>query len=595
MEDIDQKLNFQYNSTNNLNINKYYNNLDNNNKDNKTREYIYSYNIDKENNETNSSNRSFYLINEINDLKKKYLMLKEKLEIAKNQKEKDNKYIKDLEEQLIKKNQSEKRNDFNSKKNNIISNYEKDLIEDENKSNKSMLVDIFRNPNSNNERMRYSRSNFSDFSLFDNNSFNSFQNDTNTKNNNNQIENQKNIISLKKSNNINKKVPIPKNSRKSKTMKRNNSVILDKTNKSIIIENSQNNKLENLNIINNNINSNISNNKNKMNKLFTFKENIENENENDFQTPNDSNEIINTNKIIIIKNCNCIINLNPQNAGNNNYIQLFHDSNIKKNIIEKQDEKEGKEVRDKIMEERYLIIDQKQKPIFIKGKQILGMNLIPLKGENDEIIYDSKNKIFLYDLDWALHNQNELENIILDNGLPLVNENNIPILGLNNIPIIDQCGDFLLGEGPLTDKDNNYIKGIYGDVLRDKENKPIKVLISKKKEKEKNYNSNKENELFKTFNNFYNNKNSNKSQIKNKLTSNNPLIEIEIKPYTKLITNKNNKNNKIQVNNIKKYQRNKTPFNDINKFNFEQSLRNYNKKNITKNNKYHYKRNNSQN
>ena len=39
---------------------------------------------------------------------------------------------------------------------------------------------------------------------------------------------------------------------------------------------------------------NIKNNKNinKMNKLFTFKENIENENENNFQVMNDSNEII---------------------------------------------------------------------------------------------------------------------------------------------------------------------------------------------------------------------------------------------------------------------------------------------------------------
>ena len=39
---------------------------------------------------------------------------------------------------------------------------------------------------------------------------------------------------------------------------------------------------------------NIKNNKNinKMNKLFTFQENIENENENDFQVMNDSNEII---------------------------------------------------------------------------------------------------------------------------------------------------------------------------------------------------------------------------------------------------------------------------------------------------------------
>ena len=587
MENINQKLNFQYISPNQFNINKYYkNNLDNN-KNNKKREYVYRYNIDKENNETNLNNKSFNLINEINDLKKKYLIAKEKLEIAKKQKEKDNKYIENLEKQLIKKNQNKKRNEkyhFNSRKNNLIPNYEKDLNEDEIKSNKSMLVDIFRNPNSNyNQRTRNSKSTNSDFSLFDNNSFNSFQNDTTKRNNNSQIDNPKNIISLKKNYNINKKIPIPINSRKSKTIKRNNSVILDKLNKSIIIENSQNNKLKNINFTNNNINLNNNSNKNKMNKLFTFKENIENENENDFQSPNDSNEIINTNKIIIIKNCNCIINLNPQSASNNNYIQLFHDSNIKKNIIEIQEEKEGK---DKKMQERYLIVDQKQKPIYIKGKQILGMNLIPLKGDNDEIIYDNKNKIFLYDLDGALHNQNELENIILDNGLPLVNENNIPILGLNNIPIIDQYGDFLLGKGPLIDEDNNYINGIFSDILRDKKNKPVKILIGKNK---KNYNNNQEIDLYKIFNNFYNNKNSNKSQIKNKLTSNNPVIEIEIKPYTKLITNRNNKN---QVNEIKKYQRNKSPFNDINKFNFEKSLRNYNN-NITQKKKYHYKINNS--
>ena len=37
---------------------------------------------------------------------------------------------------------------------------------------------------------------------------------------------------------------------------------------------------------------------------------------------------------------------------------------------------------------------------------------------------------------------------------------------LNNIPIIAQYVDFLLGKGPLTDKDNNYyINGIYADVL----------------------------------------------------------------------------------------------------------------------------------
>jgi hypothetical protein len=46
MENINQKLNFEYNSPNQFKLNKYYNNNLDNNKNNKKREYIYRYNID---------------------------------------------------------------------------------------------------------------------------------------------------------------------------------------------------------------------------------------------------------------------------------------------------------------------------------------------------------------------------------------------------------------------------------------------------------------------------------------------------------------------------------------------------------------------
>ena len=59
------------------------------------------------------------------------------------------------------------------------------------------------------------------------------------------------------------------------------------------------------------------------------------------------------------------------------------------------------------MEERYVIIDKNQKPIYINGKQLLGMKLKTLRGDGDknEIISDNDKNIFLYGLDGALHNQ----------------------------------------------------------------------------------------------------------------------------------------------------------------------------------------------
>ena len=194
--------------------------------------------------------------------------------------------------------------------------------------------------------------------------------------------------------------------------------------------------------------------------------------------------MINKNKIII-KNCNCIIDLNPDN---NQYYNLFKNAFSSKNNKINESEKfklknEEKIEEKKIVQERYLIIDEKKKPIYIKGKQVLGMNLMPLKGENNEIISDNDKNIFLYDLDGGLHNQKDLENIIFDNGRFLVNENNIPILGINNIPIIDQYGDFIFRRNPFIYKENNNKIGVYADILRDKEGKPIKILIEKNQNK----------------------------------------------------------------------------------------------------------------
>ena len=498
---------------------------------NYNREYNYNKNIENDSlgnefNETSSNNKSFILMNEINKLKKKYLLAKEKLEIAKNQKEKDNKYIEDLEQQLNKNKNNQKfnKNDIKKnvrfQKNNRERNQNLDNKENLYTNNNSMYNE---NLKINNQKIKNNQSSISDFSLYDNKSFN--------------ISNNTKTNIFRNLSNINKKEDKDKDKDKrnnNKNLKRNNSAIL---NKSLV-----NKKKKNLKSVIGNLN----------NKDFFF-------------TFNDNNmddiNIINKNKIII-KNCNCIINLEPEYINNrNNYLSLFQNiiNNKNKNKKKMEDTFNKKIEEKKIMQERYLIIDQRQKPIYIKGKQILGMNLMPLKGDNNEIILDNDNNIFLYDLEGDLHNQKDLQTIILDNGLPLVNDNNIPLLGINNIPIIDKYGDFLLGDETFFDEDNNYTKGTYADVLRDKEGKPIKILIEKKQ--------NNQNMLF---NNYLNKKNINNFHKKN-LLNNNPLIEIEIKPYTKLITSKD-KNYYYYFNNKRNL---KSPYNDKNKFSFEKSLRNY--------------------
>ena len=76
----------------------------------------YEYNLNNIENESlrneydenYSNNHSYILMNEISKLKNKFNLAKEKLELAKNQKQKDDKYIENLEKQLILKYQKKK-------------------------------------------------------------------------------------------------------------------------------------------------------------------------------------------------------------------------------------------------------------------------------------------------------------------------------------------------------------------------------------------------------------------------------------------------------------------------------------------------------
>ena len=481
----------------------------------------YEYNLNNIENESlrneydenYSNNHSYILMNEISKLKNKFNLAKEKLELAKNQKQKDDKYIENLEKQLILKYQKKK--NFDNFKNKYNPNISKNKLN-------------YNNICLNNQKLNNNKSFISDFSAYDN------KKNSKKDNKNLDVNNIKNLNKVHIKNNYPLKETDPKI-----IMKRNNSTVF--TRSSFNDEETNRNKKK----INENINNNIND---------------------DYYSMNQNN-FIDKNKLII-RNCNCIISLSSENSENNQVIKnLFW--NFNKEYNQKIDLKNNKNEEKKVVQERYLIIDESKKPIYIKGKQILGMNLMPLLGENNEIISDIENNILFYDLEGGLHNQQELDNIILDNGISLVNENNMPLLGLNNIPIIDKYGDFLYNKKPLIDEDNNFIKGKYVDLLRDRQGKPIKILIKNNKPNNEGKNENQNKNIKNTTNNkVQNNKNNN----------NNPVVEIEIKPSTKLITSKN----KNYYYYLKKYQKNnktnknnKSTLKGNNKFSFENSLRNY--------------------
>ena len=125
--------------------------------------------------------------------------------------------------------------------------------------------------------------------------------------------------------------------------------------------------------------------------------------------------------------------------------------------------------------ERYLIVDEKGNPILINDEKLLGMELIPLIGEDGKEVIDENGNIILVGPDGEPKSQNELEPIILDNDKPLVSKENIPFLGLMGVPLINGEGNPVLGPGELYDNENKRVEGVLGLVAKDKNGNPIKV------------------------------------------------------------------------------------------------------------------------
>ena len=128
--------------------------------------------------------------------------------------------------------------------------------------------------------------------------------------------------------------------------------------------------------------------------------------------------------------------------------------------------------------ERYLVIDKFGNPIFISGKRLLAMELVPYldKGGKEQI--DNNGNILFIGPDGNPKTQDDLEPIILDNDKPLVNEENRPFLGVDNVIMVNRFGNPILGPGELYDINNKVVKGELGILPKTTQGNLIKLNVN---------------------------------------------------------------------------------------------------------------------
>ena len=241
-------------------------------------------------------------------------------------------------------------------------------------------------------------------------------------------------------------------------------------------------------------------------------------------------------------------NYNNINENNNNfdYIQ----NNNMNNLEKESQEEENEDINP--LNERYLIIDENNNPITIGGQQLLGMELIPMIGEDGKEELDEHGNIILIGPDGQPKTQDELDPILLDDEKPLVNEENRPFLGINGVPLINGYGNPVLGPGELYDRNNQVVIGVLGILPKDKMGNPVKVMLN---ENEEDKNDNKdENEAEEEENNVINNNdmknNSNNYQNNNKDNMNYNNINQNNENENNFENNDDNNNNDINNYNL---------------------------------------------
>ena len=453
---------------------RYYNNMSNFNKigdnqkginlniDNfdKNKSYEYKYNLENQripqnqtniktydkkimNEGNNFNSNKFYDLNKNNENINSNLeeyntnFNKNKIDYGNNNKiDDENKYSNDI----IKKKYIEYNDNFNNiKKNNFSYNDYKNNIRPQNKNNinsniKGIQPDI--NQNNKNIKENQLHNNLPNFSDFDSYKLNDNKNE------------------------------IKKPSLNANDVNLSNNYQLSENSRNISIN-------KNENPPNNNYNPN--NNKNYINN-----DNNQNNNNSEGQEQYEQGEqekerepVMNQNNIQEMQ----LINNNPNNNQNN----INNQNMIPNNNINENDENE--EINP--LNERYIIFDENGNPIMVGGQRLLGMELIPLIGEDGKEALDDNGNIILLGPDGQPKSQDELEPILLDNDIPLVNEENRPFLGFDGVPLINGYGNPVLGPGELYDNNNKVVKGVLGILPKDNMGNLVKVILNEKEEDRK--------------------------------------------------------------------------------------------------------------
>ena len=413
----------------------------------------------------------------------------------------------------------------NNNNNDSQSNPQRSQYSNDNKFNVKRLP-LAQNPNQN--KLRYNMDN----DLSDEGSYNRNRNHFDSKRNNNKgyiikrgekidnnngfndMNNNEGINSeLNNDNNYNYKMPsddnrFNNNDYYNKQINPNSQVL---GNDDIINMNSMGNNSSNKNKNNSHNNSNTkSNPKNSV----TDSNNLDNNNSKNYGNNNKEreNEILNSN---LDSNNDKIKNKIQPQLNNEDKNNINDNLNANANSNEDENENEEEEDEQDLLNDRFLIVDENGNPITINGQKLLGMELIPLIGEDGKEVIDNNGNIVLIGPDGQPKTQDELEPIILDDDRPLVNEENKPFLGLCGVPLINGEGSAILGPSELYDKDNKIVKGSLGFVAKDNMGNPIKIKINENSKEGDNDN-----------NNGPNDNNGNNSGSKNKISgkgSNNNL------------------------------------------------------------------------
>ena len=468
----------------------------------------------------NLNNYNSDLMKEVLELKNECRKFREELEINQNEKNAGNLYIRDLENNLYK---SQNNNDKEKNKNENEFNRYHDMLD----KSFELMNSVSKKCDNNDAKMKGGVYYYKD----KNNEYNKLIEsqkswiDNLPENIDNKINAQNNIYfdNLPGNQMYNRKIGNDKNRKTSSfnynpNEKDNNNIILDNNLEQNIFQSENKDNKKNEIIEQNKKKSGLffdakrNNNKGyiikKGEKINNYNDEEKEDNEenifkNNYNTDpniNDKNKInfvnsllnkSNKKKSYPINENNIVINDNEKNDNKeildkeklNNEDNLINNDNNNQNIKNIQKEEAEEEDEKDPLNERYILVDKDGNPILIKGEKLLGMELIPLIGEDEKEIIDENGNILLIGPDGQSKNQDDLEPIILDDDKILVNEENKPILGLDGVPLINIDGNPITGPNELLDNENKKVQGVVGYVAKDSKGNPIKINIKDKNNK----------------------------------------------------------------------------------------------------------------